>query len=166
MSGGARRILALHGGLLVLLLGLQFVLPAYHHGNLARIMVLASYAIGYNILFGYTGLLSLGHALFFAAGMYGMGLAIQHRGVVARPGAAAGLLAGAAVSAGLALLALRTSGGRLHDRDADVRAGGLPDDPLFRRIHPRRRGLRDPARRSACSGGSTSAIRATATLRR
>ena len=46
MSHETRRILALHGGLLVLLLGLQFVLPAYHHGNLARIMVLASYAIG------------------------------------------------------------------------------------------------------------------------
>ena len=64
----ARKVLLLHGGLLVLLFVLQFVLPAYHHGNLARIMVLASYAIGYNILFGYTGLLSLGHALFFAAG--------------------------------------------------------------------------------------------------
>ena len=65
----SRKIIALHGGLLALLFALQFILPAYHHGNLARIMVLASYAIGYNIMFGYTGLLSLGHALFFAAGM-------------------------------------------------------------------------------------------------
>ncbi len=110
MSPETRRILALHGGLLVLLLGLQFVLPAYHHGNLARIMVLASYAIGYNILFGYTGLLSLGHALFFAAGMYGMGLTIQHAGFSPAPALLAGLLAGLLVSAGLAVLALRTSG--------------------------------------------------------
>ncbi|SFO08864.1 amino acid/amide ABC transporter membrane protein 2, HAAT family [Roseovarius lutimaris] len=109
MSGGARAF-ALHGGLIVLLFVLQFVLPAYHHGNLARIMVLASYAVGYNILFGYTGLLSLGHALFFAAGMYGMGLGIQHLGLTPAPALLLGLVAGAVVSGGLALLALRTTG--------------------------------------------------------
>lgn len=106
----ARKALALHGGLLVLLLALQFVLPAYHHGNLARIMVLASYAIGYNILFGYTGLLSLGHALFFAAGMYGMGLSVQHLGFSPAPALIAGLVAGAVVSLMIGLLALRTAG--------------------------------------------------------
>ena len=42
--------------------------------------MLATYAIGYNLLFGYTGLLSLGHAMFFAAGMYGMGLTVRHLG--------------------------------------------------------------------------------------
>ncbi|SHL47173.1 amino acid/amide ABC transporter membrane protein 2, HAAT family [Roseovarius marisflavi] len=109
MSGGAR-VIALHGGLIALLFVLQFVLPAYHHGNLARIMVLASYAVGYNILFGYTGLLSLGHALFFAAGMYGMGLGIQHLGLTPAPALVLGLVAGAVVSGGLALLALRTTG--------------------------------------------------------
>ncbi|MEM7598025.1 MAG: branched-chain amino acid ABC transporter permease [Pseudomonadota bacterium] len=104
------RILVLHLGLLALLFILQFVLPPYHHGNLARIMVLASYAVGYNILFGYTGLLSLGHALFFAAGMYGMGLTIQHAGFTPAPAILVGILAGAVVSAALALLALRTVG--------------------------------------------------------
>lgn len=109
MSTGAK-VIALHGGVLVLLFLLQFILPAYHHGNLARIMVLASYAIGYNVLFGYTGLLSLGHALFFAAGMYGMGLGIQHLDLSVAPALLAGVLAGAVVSTALALLALRTSG--------------------------------------------------------
>ena len=71
---GIYKSLLLHGVVLAVLFLLQFLLPAYHHGNLARVMVLATYAAGYNILFGYTGLLSLGHALFFAAGMYGMGL--------------------------------------------------------------------------------------------
>lgn len=104
------RVLALHGGLIALLFVLQFILPAYHHGNLARIMVLASYAIGYNILFGYTGLLSLGHALFFAAGMYGMGLSIQHLGVTPATALLIGFLSSIAVSAALALLALRTVG--------------------------------------------------------
>ena len=107
---GARRILILHAGLLALLFALQFVLPAYHHGNLARIMVLASYAVGYNILFGYTGLLSLGHAMFFAAGMYGMGLTIQHAGFTPAPALLTGIVAGIVVSGALALLALRTAG--------------------------------------------------------
>ncbi len=109
MTDGQRSI-GLHLGLLVVLFALQFLLPAYHHGNLARIMVLASYAIGYNILFGYTGLLSLGHALFFAAGMYGLSLTIQHAGFTPAPALLAGVIAGLIVSAGLAVLALRTTG--------------------------------------------------------
>ena len=52
------------------------VLPAYHHGTSRAIMVLAVFAMGYNIAFGYTGLLSLGHAMFFAAGLYGAGLPV------------------------------------------------------------------------------------------
>jgi branched-chain amino acid transport system permease protein len=104
------RSAALHLGLLALLLGLHFVLPAYHHGNVARVMVLASFAIGYNLLFGYAGLLSLGHALFFAAGMYGAGMAVQHGGAGAGTAFAAGIVAGALISAALAALALRTRG--------------------------------------------------------
>jgi len=100
----------LHFGVLALLFVLQFVLPAYHHGNLARIMVLASYAIGYNILFGYTGLLSLGHALFFAAGMYGMGMAIHLFEASPAPALIAGLVAGVIVSVAVGYLALRTAG--------------------------------------------------------
>lgn len=104
------RALALHLGLLAVLLALHFVLPAYHHGNLARVMVLASFAVGYNILFGYAGLLSLGHALFFAAGMYGAGLVVQHGGMSAGPAFIAGIAAATGVAALLALLALRTVG--------------------------------------------------------
>ncbi len=100
----------LHGGLLALLLVLQFVLPEYHHGNLSRIMVLACYAIGYNILFGYTGLLSLGHAMFFAAGMYGMGLSIRHLGMDPATAMLLGLVSGVLVSTVVGLLALRTQG--------------------------------------------------------
>ncbi len=69
-------------------------------------MVLAVFAIGYNIAFGYTGLLSLGHALFFAAGMYGAGLS----GLPALPALIAGTLAGGAVAVAVGLLALRTAG--------------------------------------------------------
>ncbi|MGE0116320.1 MAG: branched-chain amino acid ABC transporter permease [Dongiaceae bacterium] len=109
-AAGSWRPLLLHLAVIGLLFSLQFVLPAYHHANLARIMVLASYAIGYNILVGYTGLLSLGHAMFFAAGLYGAGLTIQHLGFDALSGFAAGLLAGLSLALAVGLVALRTSG--------------------------------------------------------
>ena len=100
----------LHLGIIALLFVLQFILPAYHHGSLARIMVLTCYAMGYNILFGYTGLLSLGHALFFAAGMYGMSLSIQHLDWSAGPAVFAGLVAGFAMALVIGMLLLRTAG--------------------------------------------------------
>ena len=80
------------------------MLPAYHHGVLARIMVLAVFAMGYNLLFGYVGLLSLGHAMFFSAGLYGAGLtdACISAGACRRrfvAGVAAGALLGAGRSA-------------------------------------------------------------------
>jgi len=109
MTDATKSVLS-HGALLALLLALQFILPAYHHGNLARVMVLASYAIGFNILFGYTGLLSLGHALFFAAGMYGMGLAIRLLGLPPAPALVFGVIAGLIVSGVVGMLALRTVG--------------------------------------------------------
>jgi branched-chain amino acid transport system permease protein len=86
------------------------VLPAYHHNSLARVMVLAVYAMGYNIAFGYTGLLSLGHALFFAAGLYAMGLSVAQLGLPGGPALLAGILAGGLLALAVGLLALRTSG--------------------------------------------------------
>ena len=100
----------LHVALVALLALAWFVLPAYHTGNLARILVLATYALGYNLVFGYAGLLSLGHALFFAAGLYGLGLAMRHGDVAALPAFGIGMLAAAAVAAGTGYLALRTRG--------------------------------------------------------
>ncbi len=100
----------LHGGIVALLFAIHFVLPDYHNGNLARIMVLAVYAMGYNLLFGYTGLLSLGHALFFAAGMYGLALPMHHFGLTPVPAFILGLASALAVSAVVGFLALRTSG--------------------------------------------------------
>lgn len=102
--------LRLHLGLVGLLLGMGFLLPDYHQGNLSRILVLATYAMGYNILFGYTGLLSLGHAMFFAAGMYGLGLPMQHLGfppLLAFPFA---LIVCAGFAGLIAVLTLRTIG--------------------------------------------------------
>jgi branched-chain amino acid transport system permease protein len=73
-------------------------------------MVLAVYAMGYNLLVGYTGLLSLGHAMFFAAGLYGAGMGVYyfdlHPVLAFIAGSAAGLILAIAVG----LVALRTTG--------------------------------------------------------
>jgi branched-chain amino acid transport system permease protein len=103
-------VLALHLAVLGLLAGLQLVLPPFHHAMLARIMVLGAYAVGYNVLLGYTGLMSLGHAMLFAAGMYGTGLTIHHLGFGVAAGFLAGAVAGFAVAGVVGLLTLRTAG--------------------------------------------------------
>ena len=110
MSGIFNKALMVHLGLIVVLLALHFILPAYHHVSLARIMVLAVYALGFNLLFGYTGLLSLGHALFFAAGLYGAGLSMQFFQWTAGPGFVFGLFCAIAVATLIGMLALRTVG--------------------------------------------------------
>jgi branched-chain amino acid transport system permease protein len=104
------RALALHIAVLAGLFLAQFLLPPYHHTNIARIMVLAVFAMGYNIAFGYTGLLSLGHAMFFAAGLYATGLGVELWGISTAPALLLGLIAGGVIAAATGLLALRTGG--------------------------------------------------------
>jgi branched-chain amino acid transport system permease protein len=104
------RILILHLGVVALLFSLNFVLPEYHHAVLARVMLLSVFAMGYNILFGYAGLLSLGHAMFFSAGLYGAGLSVHHLGWSVPAGLVAGIACGALLSLAVGALALRTSG--------------------------------------------------------
>ena len=89
---------------------LQFVLPEYHHLIATRIMVLAIFATAFNILFGYTGLLSLGHAMFFAAGLYTAGMVSYYLEWSAPLALLCALLVGAAVSMVIGWVALRTTG--------------------------------------------------------
>lgn len=101
---------ALHVAMIALLLVALKLLPVYHSGLLARIMIMAIYAMGYNILFGYTGLLSLGQSLLFAAGLYGAALSMVHLDFGVVSGFVAGILAALVVSSLLGLLVLKTSG--------------------------------------------------------
>jgi branched-chain amino acid transport system permease protein len=98
------------GGVIAALALAQFALPAYHHTNVARIMVLATFAIGYNIAFGYTGLLSLGHAMFFAAGLYGAGMTAHFLHFPMAAAFIVGVIGGLALAFVVGLIALRTRG--------------------------------------------------------
>ncbi|MEZ5797127.1 MAG: branched-chain amino acid ABC transporter permease [Paracoccaceae bacterium] len=113
MNGGMKAgagVWAVHLAVLAALAVAGLLLPAYHMTNLARIMVLAVFAMGYNLAFGYAGLLSRGHAMFFAAGMYGAGLPVWHWGWSAGPALMGGTLAGGVLALAVGLLALRTAG--------------------------------------------------------
>lgn len=105
-----RRVTFLHGGAFLLLFLCQFVLPDYHHTNFISIMVLAVYAMGYNMLVGYTGLLSLGHAMFFAAGLYGAGMSVFYLEWHPVGAFVLGSAAGLVLSILVGLVALRTTG--------------------------------------------------------
>ena len=102
--------LFLKGGVILFLFLIQFVLPTYHHSSFSKIMILASYAIAYNFLLGYTGLMSLGHAMFFASGMYSAGLSIFYLGFTPLEGIIFGTLFSLTMSLIFGLFALRTSG--------------------------------------------------------
>ena len=101
---------ALHLLVILSLFLVQFLLPAYHYGNLSRIMVYAVLAIGYNVLYGYTGLMSLGHAMFFAAGAYGAGLSVHWLGFGPIAAFASGIGAAFLVSILTGIVVLRVSG--------------------------------------------------------
>jgi len=106
----ADRAVLLHAGVLAALLVAQLGLSDYAILSLARVMVLAVYAVGYNILFGYAGLLSLGHAMFFAAGLYGAGLSAAHLSFGAAGAFLFGIGAGLVLSLAVGLVVLRTTG--------------------------------------------------------
>jgi branched-chain amino acid transport system permease protein len=65
-----------------------------------NILIFGLYASGFNLLFGFAGMLSFGHAAFFGAGAYGAGIALARFGV----GWFAAIAIGVAVSGVLALL--------------------------------------------------------------
>jgi branched-chain amino acid transport system permease protein len=110
MEQSQHRAIGLHGGVLAVLFLLQFILPPYHHTNFTSIMVLATYGIGYNILIGYTGLLSLGHAMFFAAGLYAAGLTVHYFSIDPVSAFVFGAGVGLVFATAVGLVALRTAG--------------------------------------------------------
>jgi len=60
----------------LLLVAINLSLPPYHQSMLAEIAIWALFAISFDILFGYIGLLSFGQCLFFGIGAYGTALSI------------------------------------------------------------------------------------------
>lgn len=109
-GGASLRVWALHVAVIAALFAAFYLLPEYHRGIFSRVLVLAVFAMGYNLLLGYAGLLSLGHAMFFAAGLYGAGLPLHHLGWDVPSAFIAGVAAGGVLALVVGALALRTVG--------------------------------------------------------
>ncbi|ALJ20034.1 branched-chain amino acid ABC transporter permease [Microbacterium sp. No. 7] len=91
------------------------ILPGatYTSGTLALLslcMVFAALALSYNMLLGTAGMLSFGHALYFGAGAYGLGIALKYLGVPLWPGALIALVGGLLIALLTGSVAMRVSG--------------------------------------------------------
>lgn len=87
--------------------------PTYMPGTLALLslcMVFAALALSYNLLLGSAGMLSFGHALYFGAGAYGLGIALEHFGVPLWPGIFIALVGGMLIALATGAVAMRVSG--------------------------------------------------------
>ena len=75
-----------------------------------NILIYGLFALGFNMLYGYLGLLSFGHAALFGGGAYACGIAMVTLGLPWWAGVAASVLAGAALAGAIGALAIRTRG--------------------------------------------------------
>lgn len=75
-----------------------------------NILIFGMFALGFNMLYGYLGLLSFGHAALFGGGAYACGIAMVHGGWPWWAGVGAAVLSGAGLAAIMGGLATRTRG--------------------------------------------------------
>ena len=87
---------------------LPWVLPS--QALAVNVLIYGLVAVGYNLLFGYTGLLSFGHATFFGAGAYTTGMAISHFGANWFVAMVAGVFIAGLLALVMGALAIRTRG--------------------------------------------------------
>jgi branched-chain amino acid transport system permease protein len=82
------------------------------YGSLAtQVLIYGLFALGFNMLYGYTGLLSFGHAAYWGLGAYGTGIALAKLGVTSLwVGLACGLALATAGGALIGFFCLRRRG--------------------------------------------------------
>jgi branched-chain amino acid transport system permease protein len=112
MTMSSRRLLpgiGLAFGLVFLAVVARMV-PTYYTGLLTEALILGLFAMSLNLLLGYTGLPSLGHAAYFGAAAYTMAILSLRLAQSGWVSATAGVFASLIIAAIFGLLALRTSG--------------------------------------------------------
>ena len=94
-------------------------------GLAIEIFILALFALSYDLIFGFTGLLSFGHSMFFAVGAYLTGIMLKNFGLSL--GATFGILILASIIAGIAFRVGPSQGQRDNLRIGNIGDGvGLP----------------------------------------
>lgn len=66
--------------LFIAMLLLPRFIGTFHVNTVTRILILAFFAMGFNLAFGFTNLPSFGHAAFFGIGAYGTAIALDYLG--------------------------------------------------------------------------------------
>jgi branched-chain amino acid transport system permease protein len=97
------------GSVLALLLAAPLAGP-YYQGLATEILIFAIFAMSLDLLMGYTGMLSLGHAAFFGIGAYSTVLVATQLGANVWLAMAAGILLSAAGAAVIGAFCIRVSG--------------------------------------------------------
>lgn len=96
---------------LAMLAALPVALGPYYTNLFVNFAVFAVFSVSLNLLLGYTGLFSFGHAMFFGAGGYGTALALKHiSGLALLPALGAGVLAAMVLALILCPIVVRLSG--------------------------------------------------------
>ena len=94
----------------VILFLLVFPLLMPYQALAINILIFGLFAVGYNLLFGYTGLLSFGHAAFLGVGSYLTGIGMVHLGLHWLPALLLGVASAALAGVLIGWLAIRTRG--------------------------------------------------------
>lgn len=81
-----------------------------YHSIAINVLIFGLYAVGFNLLFGYTGLLSFGHAAFLGVGAYSAGILIAQYGAPWWMAVAVAVMTTVLVAFIMGLLAIRTRG--------------------------------------------------------
>lgn len=87
--------------------------PTYTPGTLqlmAMCMLIAALALSYHLLLGVAGLLSFGHALYFGAGIYGLGIVLQQWNLPLLPAMGVTLLISIVLAHVVGSISLRVTG--------------------------------------------------------
>jgi branched-chain amino acid transport system permease protein len=103
-----RRTLAWAAPVLAALIALPFVVPPYQTVLLTYGLVFAIAALGFNLLLGYTGLLSFGHSAYFGMGAYAVAFIVKYAKLESMEAVLlGGVLADGAVAAVFGVLCVR-----------------------------------------------------------
>jgi branched-chain amino acid transport system permease protein len=100
----------LHRASIASLVVLVFPLVMPFTALAANILIYGLYALGFNLVYGYLGLLSFGHAALFGTGAYLCGIAIVHFGLPWYLAILLGIFGGLLMAAVIGVLAIRTRG--------------------------------------------------------
>jgi branched-chain amino acid transport system permease protein len=109
-SVGWFELAKLHRASLASLVVLVFPLVMPFTALAANILIYGLFALGFNLVYGYLGLLSFGHAALFGTGAYFCGIAIVHLGLPWYAAIALGVVGGLLMAAVIGVLAIRTRG--------------------------------------------------------